>query len=219
MSLRDAVYILSTGSTAHLGHNTFQHSFWSKLLIWGSFFLAMGDSAGCLPISMPLPFLFAKRILILFWEMSCSGKSLALCPEQDWGSCGNPLPRPPTGWGAVCAWVWAWSCGKISAGGLGKSLISFKKSPLLPVEVVRSECDVLNYQLMVQSRKSHIGGAEQNHSKIWVPECAWLRACIMPGILVTWDHNNLPYSLSCASRSSLPHIQPKETNTTLYFFE
>ena len=94
----------------------------------GSFFLAVGSSAGCLPISMPFLFLFAKRILILLWQvMGCIRRTrmeavLFLRPPTGlgkglWPGLGMAL-REDTCWGSI----------------LGKVLLLFfLKPPFLPL--------------------------------------------------------------------------------------
>ena len=75
----------------------------------GSSFLAVGDSAGCLPISMPFLFPFATSILVLPWQvMGCiprARKEAVLFP-------GTPPPRS----GEAGKGPGVQVCGRISAG-------------------------------------------------------------------------------------------------------
>ena len=122
----------------------------------GSSFLAMGDSAGCLPISMP--FLFP----LLQGSWFCCGGSWAAFPEprrRRFSSQG-----PPGGWERAWGpslWEdvgWGWSHpGKVVF------LLFFFTSPLFCLlGVAKSECNAQNYNKHLRRYKlwkGHIGGS------------------------------------------------------------
>lgn len=154
-------------------------------MIVGVFLPCPGRQCWLLPISMLFLFLFAKRIPILFWDMSCS-----LPQKQDRGSCGNSLPTATYTLGKG---LWPRSGDRAVGGprlrGPGEGFLSFTKF-IFCLWGCQSECDVQNYVYLRRStlRKGPHGAG-----------CAW------SGIKI----NARPWSLSHRAESlhcSLPSV-------------
>lgn len=81
---------VGTPSTGHWGHGVRTSS---SFLSWEMMLAAS---------SIHAPFLFARRILVLSWEMYCLGGPGLQPQDLDRGSCGGPLLTATQGWGKVC---------------------------------------------------------------------------------------------------------------------
>lgn len=84
-------------------------------------------------------FLFAKRILILSWEMYCLGGPGLHPRDLVRGSCSSRLLTATQGWGNVCSPGLHRELWGMPAGGPEECSVSFQKSPLLPPGAVMSE--------------------------------------------------------------------------------
>lgn len=80
---------VGTPSTGHWGHGVRTSS---SFLSWEMMLAAS---------SIHAPFLFARRILVLSWEMCCLGGPGLQPQDLDRGSCGGPLLTATQGWGSL----------------------------------------------------------------------------------------------------------------------
>lgn len=137
----------------------------------GSSFLAVGDSAGCLPIFMPFLFPFATRILVLPWRvMGCIPRA----KEE-----AVLFPGPPGGLGKGLRSKSVGGCllGVLPRkGGVSFFFLISHLSCLLGV--AKSECNAQNYSNHLRRYKLGKGptaGSQSaarrrhNHSKILSP--------------------------------------------------
>ena len=135
----------------------------------GSSFLAVGDSAGCLPISMPFLFPFATSILVLPWQV------MGCIPRARKEAVLFPGPPPPPALGGLGKGLGSKSVGGYLLGVLpGKGGVSFFLQAPFPVSW---DLPSLNLMLRtqqpsekVQTRerancRESVGGAEAAESQ------------------------------------------------------